>query len=86
MTANLRTTLDWVALIRKGISPAAVDALVQALGSAWAERRSSAVLAVPSAVIPAETNYLLNPLHPAFGRISIGAPQELITDLRRLRR
>ena len=66
-------------------SPGARPAL-QALGSAWAERRSSAVLAVPSAVIPAETNYLLNPLHPAFARISIGAPQELITDLRLLRR
>ena len=61
-------------------------AALQALGSAWARRCSSAVLAVPSAVIPAETNYLLNPLHPAFNRISIGAPQEVITDLRLLRR
>ncbi len=58
---------------------------LQTLGSAWAERRSSAVLAVPSAVIPAETNYLLNPLHPSFARISVGAPTEFITDLRLLR-
>lgn len=37
---------------------------LQAIGSEWAKSGSSAVLAVPSAVIPAEHNYLLNPLHP----------------------
>ena len=55
---------------------------LQAVGSDWAKRRSSAVLAVPSAVIPAETNFLLNPLHPSFARIEIGAPQDFITDRR----
>lgn len=55
---------------------------LQALGGDWIGRGSSAVLAVPSSVIPAETNYLLNPLHPAFARIEIGEPQEFITDLR----
>jgi RES domain-containing protein len=55
---------------------------LQALGTAWAKSLSSAVLAVPSAVIPAETNYLLNPLHPAFAKIETGEPQEFITDLR----
>jgi RES domain-containing protein len=55
---------------------------LQIIGSEWARRRSSAVLAVPSAVIPAETNYLLNPLHPAFARIEIGEPQVFVTDLR----
>lgn len=60
-------------------------AQLQALGSAWAARRSSAVLAVPSVVIPAEVNYLLNPLHPSFGRIAIGKAQEFITDLRLMR-
>ncbi len=60
----------------------AARAHLQAVGSDWAARRSSAVLAVPSAVLPLETNYLLNPLHPAFARIGIGKPQELLTDLR----
>lgn len=54
----------------------------QAIGTAWAKRKSSAVLAVPSAVIPAEYNYLLNPLHPSFSKIEIGEPQDFITDLR----
>ena len=55
---------------------------LQAIGSEWARKRSAAVLAVPSAVIPVETNYLLNPLHAEFRRIRIGAPQKFETDLR----
>jgi len=65
---------DWRSL-------AARDQL-QAIGSDWAKRKSSAVLAVPSSVIPAETNYLLNPLHPSFAKIEIGEPQDFITDRR----
>ena len=58
---------------------------LQAIGRAWLEERSSAVLAVPSAVVPAEHNYLLNPHHPDFARIVIGASQALDVDLRLLR-
>ena len=36
---------------------------------------STAVMAVPSAVISVEHNYLLNPRHPNFYRIQIGTPQ-----------
>jgi RES domain-containing protein len=61
--------------------PAAREALC-ALGAEWARRQDSAVLAVPSAVIPIETNYLLNPAHPDFGRVGIGEPEVLVTDLR----
>ncbi len=63
----------------------AARAELQAMGSDWAKRKSSAVLAVPSSVIPSETNYLLNPLHPSFARIEIGEPQDFITDLRLIR-
>jgi RES domain-containing protein len=59
---------------------------LQALGTDWARRRSSAVLAVPSAVIPSETNYLLNPLHPSFAKLEIGKPQDFVTDLRLIRK
>lgn len=51
-------------------------------GADWIKRGSSAVLAVPSAVIPSETNYLLNPLHPSFSKLKIGAAQVFVTDLR----
>lgn len=52
------------------------------MGSAWAHGGKTAVLAVPSAVIPQERNYLLNPLHPAFPRIRIGAAQPFAFDPR----
>lgn len=55
---------------------------LQLIATEWANKRSAAVLAVPSAIIPAETNYLLNPLHPDFRRIKIGKPQKFKTDLR----
>ena len=55
---------------------------LQAIGTEWARKRGAAVLAVPSAVIPVETNYLLNPLHADFRRIRIGKPQKFETDLR----
>lgn len=59
---------------------------LQKRGADWVRGGTSAVLAVPSAVIPAGTNYLLNPEHPDFARIGIGAPLELVTDLRLLKK
>jgi len=55
---------------------------LQAIGTEWARKQSAAVLAVPSAVIPLENNYLLNPLHADFEKIAIGKPQKFETDLR----
>jgi RES domain-containing protein len=46
----------------------------QALGDWWIRTRESAVLQVPSAVVPWEHNYLLNPAHPAFARIRVDPP------------
>lgn len=36
---------------------------------------ASAILAVPSVLIPEETNYLLNPAHPDFKKVKIGEPE-----------
>jgi len=44
------------------------------LGNEWLAEAKSAVLQVPSAVIPAEHNFLLNPLHPKFNELLIGEP------------
>lgn len=49
----------------------APDALGQ-LGGAWLAAARSAVLAVPSVVIPHEWNYVLNPMHQDFRRLVIG--------------
>ena len=58
---------------------------LRAIGAEWARRRSAAVLAVPSAIVPAESNYLLKPTHPDFKRIKIGKPSTVETDLRLIR-
>ncbi len=54
----------------------------QDLGDAWLRGARSAVLAVPSAITPVETNYLLNPAHPDFARIRRTPPEPFDPDLR----
>jgi len=56
---------------------------VRRLGSAWLDMGESAVLAVPSAIVPLEYNFLINPRHEDFPRIRIGAPDEFRFDPRR---
>ncbi len=55
-------------------------------GTDWARSGRTAVLAVPSAVVPIERNYLLNPLHSAFGSITVARPQPLSLDPRMWKR
>jgi RES domain-containing protein len=52
------------------------------IGDGWVKQARSAVLAVPSAVIEEEMNFLLNPGHPDFSRIRIGNPQAFEFDPR----
>ena len=59
----------------------APDAL-KAYGAGWLARGESAVLKVPSALISSECNYILNPLHPDFQKINIGAPEGFCYDPR----
>ena len=47
---------------------------LQLLWADWVRRQNTAVLSVPSAVIPSEHNFLLNPAHRDFKRIKIGKP------------
>ncbi|GAB3223529.1 RES family NAD+ phosphorylase [Hymenobacter seoulensis] len=46
-------------------------AVCQPLGAAWYTRRNSAVLRVPSSIIPQESNFVLHSRHPDFKRIQI---------------
>jgi RES domain-containing protein len=60
-------------------------AAVQAIGDRWVRESTSAILAVPSVLVPAERNYLLNPAHAAFSEVAIGPPQTIPFDLRLMR-
>lgn len=54
----------------------------QRLGAEWLRSGSSAVLSVPSAVIPPERAYVLNPEHKDFAKIRIGEPKPFRLDPR----
>lgn len=54
------------------------------IGTKWATKKRSAVLAVPSAVVPSELNFLLNPEHPDFSKIEIENPKPVGWDPRLL--
>lgn len=53
-----------------------------AVGDQWVESQTSVLLKAPSAVIRSEFNYLINPLHPLFGELVIGAPEPFRFDSR----
>ncbi len=52
------------------------------LGDEWIVEQKSAVLQMPSVIVPTESNYLLNPLHPDFKSLIIGAPAAFAYDWR----
>jgi RES domain-containing protein len=58
---------------------------VRSIGDAWIASLESPVLEVPSVVVPGDSNYLLNPLHPRFAKLAIGDPQPFRFD-RQLKR
>jgi len=52
------------------------------IGSQWVKSNSSAVLSVPSTIVPESRNYLLNPLHPNISKIAIKPPNKFSFDAR----
>ncbi len=57
-------------------------AVVATMGDNWFRSGSTAILAVPSVVIPIEFNYLINPSHPDFARLKLSSPQAFELDPR----
>jgi RES domain-containing protein len=57
---------------------------LQQIGNEWVISRESAVLRVPSAIVPEEHNFLLNPEHEHFGSIDFGQPRPFNVDFRLL--
>lgn len=60
--------------------------LARSRGTDWIADTDSAVLKVPSVVIPREVNLMINPAHPDFSRIEIALALPFEFDLRLLRR
>lgn len=55
---------------------------LQRIGDVWAAEKRSAVLQAPSAIVPSELNFVLNPRHPDFARIAVGRPRVFQFDSR----
>ncbi|MEI7837288.1 MAG: RES family NAD+ phosphorylase [Planctomycetota bacterium] len=62
-----------------GVAP---PVAAQRIGDAWLAGATSAVLQVASALVPMDWNYLLNPAHPDFRRITIGSATPISLDPR----
>lgn len=54
----------------------------QPLGNKWYDEGETAILKVPSAVLPESSNYVLHSLHPDFRRIRLIETTDLVPDER----
>jgi RES domain-containing protein len=54
----------------------------QQFGDFWVRSEKSVVIAVPSVIVPGEINFLLNPNHSDFKKISVGKPEPFTFDPR----
>lgn len=54
----------------------------RALGGAWLDEAATLGLIVPSIIVPRDTNYVLNVLHPQFSRLKIAKPEPFSFDER----
>jgi len=59
-----------------------IPARLQAVGDEWVADGRSAVLRVPSVLVPAESSFLLNPRHPDFGKLQINPGNLPVTTCR----
>jgi len=60
------------------------SAATQSIGDEWAVSMASAVLKVPSSVVPGESNFLFNIEHPEFAKVRLGKVEQFNFDRRLL--
>lgn len=82
---QLITSAENVAKLPKNWQASPTPYAVQKIGDEWAKKQLSVALCVPSAIIPSEVNYLINPRHPDFAEITFGEPQRFVFNERLLR-
>lgn len=56
--------------------------ITRSMGDEWYGNNETPILKVPSAIIPAENNYLLNSLHPLFKKIKLLYTEPFLFDAR----
>jgi RES domain-containing protein len=83
--ASLVIDLDRSSLPKNWQSDPVPEA-VQAICDRWVLSGDSAVLRVPSVLVPGESNFLLNPRHSDFGKVGVSRPLAFRFDPRLARR
>ncbi|BBO91920.1 RES family NAD+ phosphorylase [Desulfosarcina ovata] len=53
-----------------------------AVGKKWLDDKQFPILEVPSTIVPIESNFVLNPLHPDFSLLEKGKPEAIHIDPR----
>ncbi len=86
MTIDCPDKLDVISIASKELPEDWADYnkmyFTQQIGAKWIKENKSAILRVPSSIIEEEVNYLLNPAHKDFHKISIIKNQPFIFDSR----
>jgi RES domain-containing protein len=59
-----------------------VPVSLQTVGDRWTAEAKTAVLRVPCALVPGESNFLINPKHHDFGKLTISKPTSFRSDQR----
>lgn len=85
--ASIRFNQSMVQRVDRNVLPLGWEAPVappelRTYGDAWLTARQYPVLAVPSAVIRGEWNYLINPAHREFHRFIKSRPEPFVYDIR----
>lgn len=68
--------------IPRDLSPRTPFQSTREIGDEWLKQGRTPVLSVPSAIVPAERNYILNPRHPRFSELSWDGPETISLDTR----
>ena len=82
MAVGFDADLVTEAVLIDGWDERPISKVSQAIGDQWIKEGLSAILSVPSVIMPDGHNYLININHPDFKKIEIGKPQPLTFDPR----
>ena len=78
----LMTDVSDIAVLPTDWNKPTVNPELQEIGDLWSRSRQSVVLKVPSVIVPAEANFLINAAHPDFGALMLGEAQPFLFDSR----
>jgi RES domain-containing protein len=81
-TAPKTMKIEYLPELPAGWRAIPAPSILAEIGDRWFRAGATAVLAVPSVVIPTEYNYLMNPAHPDFSQVQLTEPQPFELDPR----